>query len=178
MNRTRPLLAGVAALALLTMIAAGCGNAGGDTAGGGSTIDASGGGVREQAVAFSRCMRDNGMSEFPDPDASGELTIDEVSNRAGLDTSTAAFEQALRTCQDLAPPGFTGHGRSADEQDAALAFARCIRDNGVPDFPDPTPDAPLVDTNRIPSSASSGGMAKLNAAMKRCGELVADQLDR
>ena len=45
-----------------------------------------------------------------------------------------------------------------------------MRDNGVPDFPDPTQDGPLVDTNRIPSAATPGGMSILNAAMRKCGQ--------
>jgi hypothetical protein len=47
----------------------------------------------------------------------------------------------------------------------------------VKDFPDPVNGQPLVDTNHIPSAATSGGMSILNAAMKRCGELIRDQLD-
>src|SRR5207244_3150640 len=42
-------------------------------------------------------------------------------------------------------------------QKAALAFAQCIRDNGVRDFPDPAKTEPLVDTNRIPSAGTPGG---------------------
>ena len=91
----------------------------------------------EKAVKFAECMRANGVSAFPDPDASGELTIDAVANGSSLDTSTAAFEQAISACKDLEPPGFTGHERSAQQQEAALEFAQCIRDNGVKDFPDP-----------------------------------------
>src|SRR5580700_5118609 len=52
----------------------------------------------------------------------------------------------------------------------AVKFAECMRANGVPDFPDPTPDGPLVDTNRIPSTATPGGMSILNAAMQKCGQ--------
>jgi hypothetical protein len=59
--------------------------------------------------------------------------------------------------------------RNAHEQEGALAFAQCIRDNGVPDFPDPAKDEPMVDTRRIPSADLPGGMSILNAAMKKCG---------
>ena len=114
-------------------------------------------------------MRDNGVSEFPDPDASGELTIDGIANGSSLDTNSAAFKQAISACKDLEPSGFTGHKRSAEKQETALKFAQCIRDNGVEDFPDPTPDAPLVDTTRIPSTDRDGGMSILNAAMQKCG---------
>jgi hypothetical protein len=173
MKRTlRPL----AALAMLALIVAGCSDAtdststgtGTDSSGGSSTATA-----HEKAVKFVECMRANGVSAFPDPDASGELTIDAVANGSSVDTSSAAFEQALSACKDLEPPGFVGQERSVEQQSAALKFAQCIRDNGVKDFPDPGPDAPLVDTNRIPSANRPGGMSILNAAMQKCGDFAA-----
>jgi hypothetical protein len=92
-----------------------------------------------------------------------------VVNDSGIDPESAAWQQAIDACQDLQPPGFTGHGRSPEQQKAALRFAQCIRDNGVEDFPDPGVDDPLVDTNRIPSSDTQAGMTLLNAAMQKCG---------
>jgi hypothetical protein len=164
----------VTALATLALIGVGCsnepaedGNAGNSNAG------------QEQAVKFAECMRDNGVSEFPDPDASGELTIDGVVNGSSLDPSAPAWENAIAACEDLQPPGFTGDENvTASEQEERLEFAQCIRDNGVEDFPDPAEDAPLVDTNRIPSAATEAGMTILNAAMQTCGDIVAEQLDR
>jgi hypothetical protein len=167
----RPLGA-LAMVALMGVIGAGCSDASSQTGTGssGATTNAT---HHEQAVKFSKCMRDEGITEFPDPPASGELTIDAIANGSSLDTSTAAFKQALSTCKDLEPSGFTGHKRSAQQQKHALEFAQCIRDNGVRDFPDPTPGAPLVDTRRIPSAATDGGMSILNAAMQKCRDLGA-----
>ena len=126
--------------------------------------------ARAKAVKFAECMRANGVGAFPDPDASGALTIDAVANGSSLDTSSSAFKHAVSACKDLEPSGFTGHQRSSQEQKAALEFAQCIRDNGVRDFPDPAKDEPLVDTNRIPSAATPGGMSILQAAMQKCGQ--------
>jgi hypothetical protein len=164
-NTLRPLAA-LAMVAMVAVISAGCGGTASNTgtgSGGNSTASA-----REKAVKFAECMRANGVSAFPDPDASGALTIDAVANSSSLDTSSAAFEQAISACKDLEPPGFTGHERNAQEQEGALRFAHCIRDNGVKDFPDPVNGEPLVDTNRIPSAATTSGMSILNAAMKKC----------
>jgi hypothetical protein len=179
--RHRPLAAlALAALALAALIIVGCSNAPSETGTASSSAGAGSAGTtstaREKGVKFSRCMRDNGVSAFPDPDASGELTIDAIANGSSLDTSSAAFEQAISACKDLQPAGFTGHKRSAQQQGYALKFAQCIRDNGVEDFPDPTPDAPLVDTTRIPSTERSGGMSILNAAMQKCGAAFSDKL--
>jgi hypothetical protein len=173
----RPKTWAVAALAMV-VISAGCGgtrsgSGGNDTAATPATVSS---GVnstaiaRAKAVKFAECMRTNGVSGFPDPDASGALTIDAVANGSSLDTSSTAFTQALSACKDLEPSGFTGHKRSPQEQEAALAFAQCIRDNGVRDFPDPAKDEPMIDTNRIPSAATPGGMSILHAAMHKCGQ--------
>ena len=169
MNRTQWLLA---ALAMLALISAGCSSTsagtGTDSSGGNNTTN------RDQAVKFAECMRKNGVREFPDPDASGSLTIDQIANRSSLDTDSAAFKQASTACKDLEPPGFTGTKRSPEQQKAALKFAQCIRDNGVKDFPDPGPDDPMIDTNRIPSAERAGGMDNLHAAMQKCRGFAGD----
>jgi hypothetical protein len=158
----------VAALAMVAVIGAGCGGAGSGGTGTAAPAGTSTETTREKAVRYAECMRANGVSAFPDPDATGALTIDAVANNSSVDTSSAAFAQALGACKGLEPPGFTGGKRTAQQQAAALEFAQCIRDHGVKDFPDPAPDQPLVDTYRIPSSDTPAGMSILNAAMQKC----------
>jgi hypothetical protein len=183
MRRTlRPL----AAIAMVALLSAGCSNAlaGTGSSGGSNTAVTApaqtGGGSnasnRDQAVQFAECMRKNGVREFPDPDASGTLTIDGIANRSSIDTDSAAFKQAISACRDLQPSGFTGNKRTPEQQQAALKFAQCIRDNGVKDFPDPDPDGPLIDTNRIPSAAGRGGSSipGLREAMEKCRGLGAN----
>ena len=168
----RSTLGPLAALAIVAVIGAGCsdepdenGNTGSSNAG------------QPQAVKFAECMRDNGVSEFPDPDASGELTIDGVVNGSSIDPDAPAWNEAIAACEDLQPPGFTGdEDVTAEEQEARLEFAQCIRDNGVEDFPDPAEDAPMVNTNLIPSAATEAGMTVLNAAMETCGDLAEEAI--
>ena len=178
MTNARTLLT-LAAVAMVALMPAGCSNApavpGASTAGGGalaSTAAATTAGpstaARDLALRFARCMRANGVTNFPDPNASGALTIDGIANGSSLNTDSAPFKRAISACRDLEPPGFTGTVRSPEQQAAALKFAQCVRDNGVKDFPDPAPDAPLVDTNLIPSTDGAGGMTILNAALKTC----------
>ena len=90
--------------------------------------------------------------------------------------SLAVWKRATTACKDLQPPGTLSSERTPEQQSASLRFARCMRENGVKDFPDPEPDAPMVDTNRIPSSATDQGMAILNAAMHTCGNVFSDKL--
>ena len=161
-RRLRPL----AALAMIAVIVAGCGSGSGGT-GNNSTATA-----RAKAVKFAECMRTNGVSGFPDPNASGQLTIDAVANGSSVDTNSAAFKQAMSACKDLEPPGFTGPKVTPQLRTARLAFAQCVRDHGVPDFPDPTPNGPLIDTRRIPSANTPAGMSALHAAMSKCAEFA------
>jgi hypothetical protein len=168
-RKLRPL----AALAMVALIGAGCSD---EDGGAGNTNAANRGG---KAVKFAQCMRDNGVSEFPDPDVSGELTIDGVLNGSSLDPNAPAWKGAIGACKDLQPPGFTGDKNVSDEeQEVRLEFAQCIRDNGVKDFPDPAKGEPLVNTYRIPSANRPGGMAILNAAMQTCGDLAAEAMGK
>ena len=161
----------LAVFTLVALISAGCGT--GSSSGGNKNAA-----IHAKAVEFAECMRDNGVSAFPDPDASGSLTLDGVVNGSSIDTSSAAWTQAIRACNDLEPPGFTGKKATPKQQSARLRFARCIRDHGVKDFPDPADGEPLVDTRRIPSANAPGGMTILNAAMHTCGDIIASQLGR
>ena len=111
MSQTRRPLA---ILVLLALVVAGCSHA---AAGAGSSRGDSGAAAtgnlgsrtaHEHAVEFAQCMRANGISRFPDPGASGEVTIDGIANGSAVDTSSAAFQRALNACKDLEPAGFTG----------------------------------------------------------------------
>ncbi len=169
MSRQRWPLAALALSAMVVLISA-CGSnapAGTSTTAHNTTANA------QKAVRFAECMRSNGVSKFPDPGPSGSFTIDGVVNGSSLDPNAPAFKQALSACRDLEPAGFTGSKRSAQQTQAALKFAQCIRANGVKDFPDPANGQPLVDTNLIPSAATESGMSILNAAMQKCHDFAA-----
>ena len=104
-------------------------------------------------MKFAECMRDNGVSEFPDPDASGELTIDGVRERLVAGPEQPGVEAGHRRVQGPAATGVHGpQGGAPRSRSSALEFAQCMRDNGVKDFPDPAKGEPLVDTNEIPSA--------------------------
>jgi hypothetical protein len=165
-----------ALIATIILIGA-CGSSGSDNTGGSGSGSGTGSShslvVAQKGVKFAECMRSHGISQFPDPRATGRLTIDAVANGSSVDTSTPAFTHALDACKALEPAGFTGGRRTAQQQSAALKFAACIRQNGVTDFPDPVNGLPLVDTNRIPSTEQPGGMTVLKAAMHKCSALGA-----
>ena len=66
-----------------------------------------------------------------------------------------------------------GNNNDTATRGQAVKFAECMRDNGVKDFPDPTPDGPLIDTNRIPSVAGKDPRSVLDAPMQKCRDFAA-----
>ena len=71
-----------------------------------------------------------------------------------------------------------GRKRSAKEQEPALKFAQCMRDNGIKDFPDPAKDGPLIDTTKIPSAKGRGALdIPVAAAQEKCSDFLDSALD-
>jgi hypothetical protein len=167
-RKLRPL----AALAAVALIGAGCGSDAPSETGTASSSGAGGNknpADQDKAVKFAECIRSNGVSDFPDPNAKGEFVY-------GVSVTPAVWTKAVRACKDLQPPGTLSAKRTPRQQSASLRFAQCIRENGVEDFPDPANGEPLVNTYEIPSSNQPGGMARLNAAMEKCGDVLREAM--
>jgi len=128
-----------------------------DSGGGDPTATA-----HEKAVKFAECIRSNGVTEFPDPDASGQFAYGIPSYSSPLNPSSAAWQKAIGACKTLEPPSFMPTHFTPTQRAARLKFAQCVRANGVPDFPDPTATGPLVDV----SNGSS--IPGLHAAIQKC----------
>ena len=126
--------------------------------------------ARQKAVKFTECMRANGVGDFPDPDASGQFPS------YGVSVTKVVWTKAVAACKSLQPPGTLSAKLTPAQESAALKFAQCVRANGVPDFPDPVNGQPLIDTTRIPSANKPGGMTILNAATRKCGHFIAEQM--
>ncbi len=148
MRSHRPLiLISVLTVAAFSLLAAGCG-------GGSSPGVASGGGstpptattTQNGLLAFSQCMRSNGVPSFPDPQrfvgGNVKLTIHQFG------TSSPRFQAALNVCNHLLPTGPGGTQETAQKQRTQLAdelsFARCMRSHGLARFPDPTAQGELT----------------------------------
>lgn len=150
MRHCRPLiLVSVVAVAALSLLAAGCGSGGGSPSGVASvasstTTAAAAGPSQNQLLAFSQCMRSNGVPSFPDPQhfvgGNAKLTIH------GLGASPK-IQAALNACSHLLPSGPGGSQQTAQQQRAQLAaelsFARCMRRHDLARFPDPTAQGQL-----------------------------------
>lgn len=100
--------------------------------------DSGSGGASEQereeaALEYAQCMREHGI-DFPDP-VNGRFEF-----RQSADEDPQKMQEAQEACQDIleraAPPPLDEE-QEAELREATLEFARCMREHGVDDYPDP-----------------------------------------
>jgi hypothetical protein len=85
---------------------------------------------------YSACMRKHGVTNFPDPNGQGVITIH---SGMGIDPGSPAFRSARMVCEKLLPNGGQPTpAQIAQRQQQLLAFSACMRAHGLKDFPDPS----------------------------------------
>jgi hypothetical protein len=147
----------VLAIALLvTLAATGCGKAKDDgnrvaTLGkgaspGGSSAPAGRGNEQEQLLKYAKCMRENGVPNFPDPKPAenGESTLDLPES-----VDPAAVDAAQKQCKQLLPNGGEPVKVDPETLEKMTKYAECMRANGVPKFPDPGPNGFQINGNEL-----------------------------
>lgn len=112
----------------------------------GSSTSARGNRLTEKdALKFSKCMRDHGVTNFPDPtvDSNGNVRIfrrsdssNNGSSQMAFDPQSPTFRSAISACRKLLPTFTLTPQQQAEFRDAALKFAKCMRKHGI-DVPDP-----------------------------------------
>ena len=111
-----------------------------------------------EMLKFSQCMRSHGVPNFPDPNSQGQIRVTPAN---GLDMGSAQFQAAQSACKSLLPSSnLTPEQRNAK----ALAYSKCMRSDGVGDFPDPkgqgTIDIPDATGDLDPGSPTFQGAQK------------------
>jgi hypothetical protein len=161
--RQRPLTA--IALAGVAVLAAGCGSSGakGSTPTTPSQI--------AQAAKYTKCLRQHGLADFPDPKQiteNGTPTVT-IAFPAGS-TNAPQFNAATGACNHLYPSQQGGNRQiaGADVPAHMLAFARCVRKHGVADFPDPPTPGPGRSRKGPPFSGVNWRSPTVQAAAKAC----------
>jgi hypothetical protein len=104
-------------------------------------------------LAFAKCMRANGVPSFPDPNP-GRGALFSLN---GINPSAPAFKQAQAKCQKLMGGGPPGPGStthpSAQTMGKLRKIAVCMRQHGVPQFPDPR--------TTVPSNPAAAGIQEI-----------------
>lgn len=101
-----------------------------------------------KAYQFSACMRDHGVTNFPDPKVTSNGSGQQIAIRA-VGPNTPGFKTATKACSgilpmptkaDLAAQAAQRHARTQ----GLLSFARCMRGHGINGFPDPAAQGQLT----------------------------------
>jgi hypothetical protein len=104
-------------------------------------------------IAFSKCMRANGVTNFPDPSGGGGLNI----AGTGINPQAPAFKSAQAACFKLMPGGGPGTHATAQQIKQATETAVCMRKHGVSGYPDPIVTATPPAINQAEYSAAGYG---------------------
>lgn len=146
---------------LLGLGLAGCGGQGKD-----SSVAPSGLSDQERALKFAQCMRQHGV-DMPDPQGDGDGHAIENPRDADPKKVAAATQQ----CRQFAPNGGEPPRMDPEQVEQMRIFAKCMRDHGVPNFPDPSDDGTVAIT---PGTSSPGDLGldpsdpKFQAAQQAC----------
>ncbi|MBM2620734.1 hypothetical protein JIG36_35065 [Actinoplanes sp. LDG1-06] len=116
-----------------------------------------------QLRAYAKCMRANGV-DMPDPNADGVLSMPGIKADS---PEMKNVEAAAEKCRDLAPAMDEPRKISAEDLAKARELSKCMRENGLPDFPDPDPE-----TGAVSLSGTTVDMKKMEAAGDKCGGMV------
>lgn len=122
---------------------------------------------RADALKFAQCMRDNGLKDWPDPaeEAGG---LGPMPMPEGADPQ--AVEAATEKCREYLPNGGERPKSDPEQTERLRKFAQCMRDNGVPEYPDPEGDGgPLAIP---PDSGIDPSSPDFKAAEEKCQKLL------
>jgi hypothetical protein len=140
------------------------------TAGGTPTASARAVTYADRMLVWARCMREHGV-EMADPEPDGSVQLADPRSKV-----KPAVQKAVEACQPVHPPGeLQPLPTQAPEQiEAARRYAQCMREHGVPEFPDPDENGYFTrDTGEIVDQASP----TFQSAFKACGHFVGEPAD-
>jgi hypothetical protein len=95
-----------------------------------------------QELAYAKCMRANGVPNFPDPSPGGGFTLPN-----DINPSSPAYNAAQAKCHKLLPAGGLQAGMTTHPSPQVLAHwlkaSQCMRKHGIYNFPDPRTSIPF-----------------------------------
>jgi hypothetical protein len=133
---------------------------------------------QDAALAYARCMRENGV-DMPDPQVTtgsgGEVKIDQQGGAPVSKEKMMAADSKCHQFMAAAAPNGQGPAMSVEDQDKVLAFAKCMREHGI-DMPDPDFSGGGF-TIRVEGNPESGGTGpkedpKFKEAETACASLL------
>jgi hypothetical protein len=87
----------------------------------------------QRLIAYSVCMRGNGVPNFPDPNREGNLVITPNDN---INPTSPQYERAQKACKKLSSESASGNGMTPAQHAQALAaltrYVECMREHDIP----------------------------------------------
>lgn len=170
---------------MVLMVLAGCSTDSAPGAGGGAaaaspTGSASYEELTQAFLAYAQCARTHGMPDLPDPvvDQQGNDTYPAL----GLTGSPRWTQSVLTGCASVwdhvhevraqydASHGLAARANGSMSPAQALAFSRCVRQHGFPDYPDPASDGTVQ--NPPPGFHKPNLSAAAISAIQACSQPV------
>ncbi|MER7519353.1 hypothetical protein [Streptomyces sp. NPDC126499] len=146
--------------AALSLLATACSDSGTGSSAAGPSGGSEEGKKADQAFEHRKCLREQGLDvPEPKPGENGTgLTI------SGDGMSKEKMEKAFKACQSKAGGSGFGQELTQADKDKALAYARCMRENGF-NMPDPKFEGGGQQAMPIPKGAEK---EKFDKAAKAC----------
>ena len=124
---------------------------------------------------YAQCVRDHGVTGFPDPVvAQGRLAMGPQQDGGDPKQALANNPAARDACESILarlPAAAEGHRPppTAEEMQKLLQYAQCMRDHGLPEWPDPASDGGF----NLPAPLESEGKSpRVLAGFAACNSLL------
>jgi hypothetical protein len=127
----------------------------------------------EQIRLFTKCMREHGI-DVPDPatnpgDGGGTVIFGDP-QQGGPDPTK--IEAATKACEQYLPNGGDPPKPDPAQVESMRKFAKCMREHGVPDFPDPDDKGGVKIGGPGDGGALDPGDPKMKAAQQECQKFM------
>jgi hypothetical protein len=159
-RRTGPRRAAGLLTALLAgtaLLAAACG---------GGSAGSAGSSPYAKALAYTQCMRSNGVANYPDPNSQGQILM-QPNN--GLDYSSPQLAHAAKACAKLAPKITISAQQRQQVLSQDLKWVACMHAHGITNLPDPSTAGGGVSVTVTKAEAN---LPQFPAAERACRSLL------
>jgi hypothetical protein len=148
-----------ALLAGTALLAAACG---------GGSAGSTGSSPYAKALAYSQCMRSNGVASYPDPNGQGQILMT-ANDWKEIDVGSPQFAQAAKACRKLAPKNTISTQQYRQLLSQGLKYSACMRAHGITDYPDPSTAGGGLVVDAIPKADAD--LPQFPAAEQACRSL-------
>jgi hypothetical protein len=121
------------------------------------------------AREYSQCMRNHGIANFPDPTIS-DGNVSYGGDDPSIKTAMGGHPEAITACKSIqdriSQTGGKNWRPTAADMQKLLQFAKCVREHGVPEWPDPDADGKFTISPKLEDEDPQTRIYPAHAACK------------